>query len=166
MPVFGCSGDFPGVPDTQSDIIGNQTMPYFGHHHWESFLCKETIKKLKNVAKIRKNDDFRHISASTDRKKFFLKKWKLFPDRHHYYDSLVKKSKKTNDRISRKFKKTTFSGTFPALATGKNFLSKIGLRHILGITILHHCAKNQKKLMSRSPGKLVTDERTNGHRLI
>ena len=31
-----------------------------------------------------------------------------------------------------------------------NFFSKIGLRHILGITILHHCAKNQKKLMIES----------------
>ena len=30
-----------------------------------------------------------------------------------------------------------------------NFFLEIGLRHILGITILHHCAKNQEKLMSR-----------------
>ena len=29
----------------------------------------------------------------------------------------------------------------------KYFFSKIGLCHILAITILHHCAKNQKKLM-------------------
>jgi len=40
----------------------------------------------------------------------------------------------------------------------------------MGITILHHCAKNQKKLMSQSREKLVTDGRTNGrtdgHRLI
>jgi len=47
----------------------------------------------------------------------------------------------------------------PKLAQ-KNFFSKIGLRHILGTTILHHCAKNQKKLMSQSREKLVTDERT------
>ena len=43
----------------------------------------------------------------------------------------------------------------------KIFFSKIGLRHILGIAILHLCAKNQKKLMSRSREKLVTDGRTN-----
>ena len=52
----------------------------------------------------------------------------------------------------------------------KNFLSKIGLRNILSITILHHCAKNQRILMSQSREKLVTDgrtnERTNRHRLI
>ena len=48
----------------------------------------------------------------------------------------------------------------------KFFFSKIGLRHILRITILHLCAKNQKKQMSRSREKLVTDKRTNGQRLI
>ena len=36
------------------------------------------------------------------------------------------------------------------------FFSKIGLRHILGIAILHHCAKNQKKLTSQPREKLVT----------
>ena len=46
------------------------------------------------------------------------------------------------------------------------FFLKIGLRHILGITILHLCAKNQEKLMSQSREKLVTNERTNEHRLI
>ena len=44
----------------------------------------------------------------------------------------------------------------------KKFFSKIGLRHILGITILHLCAKNQKKQMSQSREKLVTDKRTDG----
>ena len=50
---------------------------------------------------------------------------------------------------------------FPAFLARKNFFSKIGLRHILGIAIMHLCAKNQKKLMSRSREKLLTDERTN-----
>ena len=40
----------------------------------------------------------------------------------------------------------------------KIFFRKSG--HILGITILHLCAKNQKKLMSQSREKLVTDKRT------
>ena len=48
----------------------------------------------------------------------------------------------------------------------KIFFSKIGIRHFLGIAILDHCAKNQKKLMSPSREKLVTDERTNEHQLI
>ena len=79
---------------------------------------------------------------------------------------MCKKLQKTNDKISRKSQKTAFLGTFPVLPAGKNFFPKIGLRHILGITILHHCAKNQKKLMSRSREKLVTNERMDGQRLI
>ena len=58
--------------------------------------------------------------------------------------------------------KPVFSGIIPAFSTGNEFFSKIGLRHILGITILHLCAKNQQKLMSQSREKLVT----NGQRLI
>ena len=41
------------------------------------------------------------------------------------------------------------------------FFLKIGLRHFLDIAILHLCAKNQKKIMSLSREKLVTDRRTN-----
>ena len=59
-------------------------------------------------------------------------------------------------------KKTGFSGIFPAFPAGKKLFQKIGLRHILGIVILHLCAKNQQKQMSQSREKLVTDERTNG----
>ena len=57
---------------------------------------------------------------------------------------------------------------FPA--AGNEFFPEIGLRHILGIAIIHLCAKNQQKLMSQSREKLVTDGRTdgrtNGQRLI
>ena len=45
----------------------------------------------------------------------------------------------------------------------KNFFSKIGLRHILSITILHLCAKNQKKTnepIPRKVGNRKTNERT------
>ena len=42
-------------------------------------------------------------------------------------------------------KKTGFSGIFPAFSAGNEFFPEIGLRHILGITILHLCAKNQQK---------------------
>ena len=58
--------------------------------------------------------------------------------------------------------KTLFLGSFgPNLP--KTIFSKIDLCHILGITILLHCAKNQKKLMSQSREKLVrqTNEWTN-----
>ena len=83
---------------------------------------------------------------------------------------LHKKSEKSNEGILHKVQKTLFLGSFLPKFAQKKFLSKIGLRHILGITILHHCAKNQKKLMSQSREKLVTDERTNertdGQRLI
>ena len=58
--------------------------------------------------------------------------------------------------------KPHFGPVFLPKLAQKNFFSKIGLRHILGITILHLCGKNQKKQMSQSRGKLVTDKRMNG----
>ena len=61
---------------------------------------------------------------------------------------------------SREIAKKQFSAIFPSFSTAKNFLPKIGLRHILGIAILHLFAKNQQKLMSQSREKLVTDGRT------
>ena len=75
----------------------------------------------------------------------------------------MQKIRITNDEISRKCQETGFSSVFLAFSAGKIFFfSKIGLRHILGITIFHLCAKNQKKLMRQSREKLVTDGRTNG----
>ena len=67
--------------------------------------------------------------------------------------SLCKKLEKTNEEIS-------------AYSAGNDFFPEIGLRHILGIAILHLCAKNQQKLMSQSREKLVTDGGANGQRLI
>ena len=75
--------------------------------------------------------------------------------------SFCQKLEKTNEAILHKVQKTLFLGGFWPTFTQKKFLLKIGLRHFLGITILHLCAKNQKKLMSQSREKLVTDERTN-----
>ena len=49
-----------------------------------------------------------------------------------------------------KVQKTLFLGSFWPKFAQKNFFSKIGLRHILGIAILHLCAKYQKKLMTQS----------------
>ena len=48
-------------------------------------------------------------------------------------------------------KKTGFSGIFPAFSAGKICFSKIGLRHILGIAILHQCAKFHEKILSTGP---------------
>ena len=80
--------------------------------------------------------------------------------------SFCQKSGKTNEAILHKVQKTLFLGGFWTKFAQKKFFSKIGLRHILGIAILHLCAKNQQKLMSQSREKLVTDGRTNGQRLI
>ena len=74
---------------------------------------------------------------------------------------LHKKLEKSNEAILHKVHKTLFLGSFLPKFTQKKFLSKIGLRHFLGIIILYHCAKNQKILMSQSREKLVTDEQTN-----
>ena len=71
--------------------------------------------------------------------------------------------KKLMTKFREKSKKPKFwaiLGCFGPKFAQKKFFSKIGLCHILGIAILHHCAKNQKKLMSGSREKLVTDERT------
>ena len=81
--------------------------------------------------------------------------------RTHYPLSFWKKSEKSNEPILHQVQKTLFLGGFWTKFPKKNFFLKIGLRHFLGITILHPCAKNQKKLMSQSREKLVTDERTN-----
>ena len=76
--------------------------------------------------------------------------------------SFCQKSEKTNEGILHKVQKTLFLGGFWTKFAEKKFFSKIGLRHILGIAILHLCAKNQQKLMSQSREKLVTDGRTDG----
>ena len=65
------------------------------------------------------------------------------------YKILTCLQKKTNDKISRKVQKTQILGHFGPEFAQKNFFSKIGLCHILGIVILHHCAKNQKKQMTK-----------------
>ena len=39
---------------------------------------------------------------------------------------------------------------FPAFSAGKNFFSKIGLRHILGIIILRQCAKFHEKMSTKA----------------
>ena len=78
------------------------------------------------------------------RKKIFREK--LFRPffRAHYPLSFCQKSEKTNEAILHKAQKTLFLGSFWPKFAQKKFFLKIGLRHILGIAILHHCAKNQK----------------------
>ena len=99
--------------------------------------------------------------SSISEPKIFFCKNLLLPT-FNYDGSLLKykNSEKLNDSNSRKPKKTSFLGIFWPKFAQKNFFSKIGLRHILGITILHHCAKNQKNRMSQSREKLITNGRT------
>ena len=63
---------------------------------------------------------------------------------------LNKKSVKTDDEISSKRQKPVFRVDFRHFQPEKNFFSKIGLSHILGIANTHLCAKNQEKLMMKS----------------
>ena len=51
-------------------------------------------------------------------------------------------------------KKPGFSGIFPAFSAGKICFSKIGHRHILGIAILHQCAKFHEKFFFAFPAKI------------
>ena len=100
--------------------------------------------------------------AILSRKKIFGKKPLEAFFRGPFPPHLHKKSEKSNEAILHKVHKTLFLGSFLPKFAPQKILSKIGLRHFLGTTILHHCAKNQEKRMSQSREKLVTDERTNG----
>ena len=73
---------------------------------------------------------------------------------------------KNQKNLMKQFSTKSKNPIFRQFFCPKKFLSKIGLRHILGITILHHCAKNQNKLMSQSREKLVTDGRTDGRTTV
>ena len=121
-------------------------------------------KTKKSMEKIRFPPYFRHFRPE---KKIFLK-----IGLGHILNIVnthlcAKNQKKLMIESQENAKKTGFSGIFPTFSAGKKFFPKTGLRHILGIAILRHCAKNQKKLMSRFREKLVTDRRTNdGQRLI
>ena len=72
----------------------------------------------------------------------------------------TKSQKKLMKQFCMEVQKTLFLGSFSP--NFPNFFLKVGLRHFLVFTILHHCIKNQEKLMSQSREKLVTDERTHG----
>ena len=88
------------------------------------------------------------ISGIFGRKKVFLKNRARPYFDYCYYAFLNKESVKTNDEILRKCQKTGFSGIFPVFSAGKKCFSKIGLRQILDIGILHQCAKFHEKIYS------------------
>ena len=69
---------------------------------------------------------------------------------------------KIRKKLMMKSRENAKKPVFPAFSAGKIFFLKFRLCHILCIAILHLCAKNQKKLMSQSREKLVTNERTEG----
>ena len=96
-----------------------------------------------------KKCSYKAIKSFLGRKKFFWEN--SFQPLLTYNGTLeLKKSEKTNDTISRKSRKTSFFDPFGPKLAQKNFFSKIGLRHILGITILHLCTKNEKIPMIQS----------------
>ena len=58
----------------------------------------------------------------------------------------VQESGKTNDEISRKCQKKRFFRHISGIFGPKKGFPKIGLPHILGIAILHQCAKFHEKI--------------------
>ena len=58
---------------------------------------------------------------------------------------MKKKTMKYKEKVRWKSAKTAISGIFPAFSAGKIRFSKIELRNILGIAILHQCAKFHEK---------------------
>ena len=83
---------------------------------WTKNYFTIVTKMLTGLPKI---SDFRHISGSTDRKKFFHEKRIPLQPIYNLYASLSKKSQKTNDKILRKVQKTVISGIFPAFCQEK-----------------------------------------------
>ena len=63
---------------------------------------------------------------------------------------LSEKTTKYKGKVRTKSTKTAISGIFPVFSAGKNFLSNIGLGHVMSISNMHLCAKNWKKLMMKS----------------
>ena len=76
----------------------------------------------------------------------------------------AKNQKKLMMKSRENAEKTGFSGIFPVFSAGKIFFPEIRLRHILGIAILHLCAKKSAKTnepISRKAGNRRTDAQTN-----
>ena len=122
--------------------------------------CRQE-RKAGNRKMVKGNFPKKRKSVLYDEKKFSRKNcFGHFLEHIALYLS-AKNQKKTNEAILHKVQKTLFLGSFWPKFAPKKFFLKIGLRHFLGIAILHHCAKNQKKLMSQSREKLVIDKRTN-----
>ena len=149
-----------------SKITLNYILHFANLHH----CAKNQKKQMTKFREKSKKPKFWAVLGPNLPKKIFFSKIGLchilgIVILHH----CAKNQKKQMTKFWEKSKKPKFwsiLGCFGPKFAQKKFFSKIGLRHILGIAILHLCAKNQKKLMSRSREKLVTNERTNEHRLI
>ena len=136
----------------------NRAPSIFGHCHFAS-LCQISAKHIESIP--RKTGKWKVVNRNFTKKKFWEKLfWPYF--RTYCPLSFCQKLEKTNEAILHKVQKTLFLGGFWPKFAQKNFFPKFGLRHILGVAILHLCAKNQQKIMSQSPEKLVTDARTDG----
>ena len=134
----------------KSVIIDNWLGCDHGYYYKSIMSLSEKTKKYmeKIQWKFAKTAISTIFTAFSAGKKFFPKNWTRSYFEHCLYASLCKKSEKTKDKISRKCQKTGFSAYFQHFRPEKYFFSKIGLRHILNIIILHQCAKFQEKISS------------------
>ena len=96
--------------------------------------------------KIYKNGDFRHISGIFGRKKNFLEN--LTPQYLGIPNArfCAKNPKKVMMKPLENAKKPVFPAHFRHFQPERKCFSKIGPRHILGISILHQCAKFHEKI--------------------
>ena len=118
--TIGCSGNFYKILGIAINyILCEKTRPCFGHCYY-AFLNIHTY--IHNFIPLSER----------------VKLWQFF--------FLNKKLVKTDDEISNERQKTGFSGIFPAFSAGKVCWLKIGLCQILGIGILHQCAKFHEKI--------------------
>ena len=138
-------------PQFQAILGQNLPKKFFSkiglHHILRIAILHHCAKnQKKQIAKFReksKKPKFQAILGPNLPKKFFFENRARSNFEHCYFASLCKKSEKTKDKISRKVQKTQILGHFGPKFAQKKFFLKIKLGHILGIVILHHCAKNQ-----------------------
>ena len=117
----------------------------------------KNIYYIKIMSYLVKNIDVCLLIVILIGKHAFFKPTKFFCknllEQSFTYDGTLhscKKSEKINDPIFHKVQKTRFLAVFWPKFAPKIFFSKIGLRHILTITILHLCTKNEKIPMIQS----------------
>ena len=130
----------------QKKFLQSRAPSLFGHCHFAP-LCQKSAKNNEPIPRnagnwkmVKGNFPKKRKSVIYDIKKFFGKFFFRPYFRVPCTLSFCQKSEKTNDL--HKVQKTLFLGSFWPKFAQKKFFLKIGLRHFLGIAILHLCAKN------------------------